>query len=298
MSSPSLRDRVNGFLTFIWDGEEKKFLGRGGRNWAEIGAFYLVFYTILLGFFVGMLAVFYQTIDGDRPRLTGESSLLKGNPGMGFKPMPDIESTLLRYSFQNESVFPLVKEIMTVLKPYAKATADGVAVNCSETNGEKTEEQACAVDYKKLTEQCNEENYFGFGTEGKPCVLLRLNKIFDWIPEPFTEEDVNATDMSDDLKQKVRQKPNNVWIECVGENPADIDNLGADIEYFPEQSFASYYYPYLNQKGYLSPLMFVKFNSVERNVAVMVECRAWAKNIRYDRTEKEGGVHFELLLDP
>lgn len=48
---------------------------------AEIGAFYLVFYTILLGFFVGMLAVFYQTIDGDRPRLTGESSLLKGNPG-------------------------------------------------------------------------------------------------------------------------------------------------------------------------------------------------------------------------
>lgn len=82
------------------------------------------------------------------------------------------------------------------------------------------------------------------------------------------------------------------------QNPADIDNLGADIEYFPEQSFASYYYPYLNQKGYLSPLMFVKFNSVERNVAVMVECRAWAKNIRYDRTEKEGGVHFELLLDP
>ncbi|PVD18403.1 hypothetical protein C0Q70_20952 [Pomacea canaliculata] len=295
MSSPSLRDRVNGFLTFIWDGEEKKFLGRGGRNWAEIGAFYLVFYTILLGFFVGMLAVFYQTIDGDRPRLTGESSLLKGNPGMGFKPMPDIESTLLRYSFQNESGFSSCERNHDT---YAKATADGVAVNCSETNGEKTEEQACAVDYKKLTEQCNEENYFGFGTEGKPCVLLRLNKIFDWIPEPFTEEDVNATDMSDDLKQKVRQKPNNVWIECVGENPADIDNLGADIEYFPEQSFASYYYPYLNQKGYLSPLMFVKFNSVERNVAVMVECRAWAKNIRYDRTEKEGGVHFELLLDP
>lgn len=52
-------------------------------------------------------------------------------------------------------------------------------MNCSETNGEKTEEQACAVDYKKLTEQCNEENYFGFGTEGKPCVLLRLNKVGD-----------------------------------------------------------------------------------------------------------------------
>lgn len=50
-------------------------------------------------------------------------------------------------------------------------------MNCSETNGEKTEEQACAVDYKKLTEQCNEGNYFGYGTEGKPCVLLRLNKV-------------------------------------------------------------------------------------------------------------------------
>lgn len=57
---------------------------------AEIGFFYLVYYTMLFGFFVGMLAVFYQTVDDNAPKLTGDASLLKANPGKNgifkFKP--------------------------------------------------------------------------------------------------------------------------------------------------------------------------------------------------------------------
>ncbi len=38
-----------------------------------------------------------------------------------------------------------------------------------------------------------------------------------------------------------------VWLDCIGENPADNEAIG-DIKYFPASSgFSSQYFPYLNQ---------------------------------------------------
>lgn len=49
-----------------------------------------------------------------------------------------------------------------------------------------------------------------------------------------------------------------IWISCEGENPADIENLGP-IQYIPQRGFPGYYYPFSNQKGYLAPVMAIKF---------------------------------------
>lgn len=49
-----------------------------------------------------------------------------------------------------------------------------------------------------------------------------------------------------------------IWITCEGKNKTDIDNIGP-IQYIPQQGFPSYYYPYTNQKGYLEPIIAVKF---------------------------------------
>ena len=37
-----------------------------------------------------------------------------------------------------------------------------------------------------------------------------------------------------------------VWLECHGENPGDVENLGP-ISYYPGTGFPASYYPYLNQ---------------------------------------------------
>lgn len=82
------------------------------------------------------------------------------------------------------------------------------------------------------------------------------------------------------------------------QNAADNDNLGlTTMEYSPQQGFPMSYYPYRNQKDYRSPLVFVKFNNVTSHLGLMIECKALAKNIEVDRSEKEGSVHFELLMD-
>lgn len=295
-----IKQRITSFCSFIWNSDEKTFLGRGGRSWAEIGLFYLVYYACLAGFFVGMLAVFYQTMDVDRPKLLGDSSLLRGNPGMGFQPMPDVEYTLIRATLQPEKFKANVESIKKILKPYVEAAAtNNTGIDCSVEGNVATDEHACIVSYSKLTEECNEKNDFGYGSNPpRPCVLLRLNKIFDWMPQEYTEDNVARASVSEELQKTILADPKMIYIDCVGENQADVDNLGTNITYYPTRGYPHYYYPYKNQKGYLAPVIFVQFNSVADNVALMVECRALAPNIYYDRTMKEGGVHFELLVDP
>nr|KAG5688903.1 hypothetical protein BaRGS_009744 [Batillaria attramentaria] len=267
---PTVGDRLRSFAVFVWNHDEKKFLGRGARSWAEIGVFYLIYYTCLAGFFTGMGTVFYKTLDAKRPRLTGDSSLLKGNPGMGFQPMPDVEYSLIRFKKSRESYKDHVDSIKKVLKPYIQAAAEGGLADCAPYGTEAVEGQACAVNIGNLMSGCNEENDFGYGLDPpRPCVLLRLNKIFDWMPREYSEEDLVDSGFDMRLQRQILHNPSQIYIQCVGENPADKDNLGTDITYYPTQGYPHFYYPYRNQDGYLAPLVFVQFNSVKSKVALM-----------------------------
>lgn len=80
------------------------------------------------------------------------------------------------------------------------------------------------------------------------------------------------------------------------QNPADVDNIGP-VQYFPEGGLAYKYFPYLNQDGYLAPVVMVKFKAPKVQTLLMIECRAYARNIKYDKLELDGAVHFEMMVD-
>merc|ERR1711953_1239259 len=70
------------------------------------------------------------------------------------------------------------------------------------------------------------------------------------------------------------------------------------IKYFPKtQGFPNYYFPYTAQPDYLSPLIAVQFN-VAKNIGqlIHIECRAFAKNIGYNRRDKIGISVFEIQV--
>lgn len=48
---------------------------------AKILFFYLIFYAALTGFFAAMLAVFYQTLQVDKPKWTLGDGIIGTNPG-------------------------------------------------------------------------------------------------------------------------------------------------------------------------------------------------------------------------
>ena len=106
---------------------------------------------------------------------------------------------------------------------------------------------------------------FGYDA-GQPCVFLKLNRLYNVKNEPYDGDCGNATvsegdcgfpkKMPAELVQhiKTQKDRNQVWIDCHGENPADIEALGP-IEYFPKsRGFPEYYFPYLNQVSACSNL--------------------------------------------
>jgi sodium/potassium-transporting ATPase subunit beta len=62
-----------------------------------------------------------------------------------------------------------------------------------------------------------------------------------------------------------------VWLSCEGRNEDDTKNLGA-IEYFPEQGFPGYYYPFRNQIGFRSPVVAMEIVNPTRKYSNMSFC--------------------------
>merc|ERR1712012_1393700 len=95
-SAPSIQEwpgetektRREGFSQFVWNSETSEFLGRTGMSWLKIGVFYIIYYTLLAGFFMGMLLIFYQTLNEKSPTWLNDNGIIGGNPGVGFRPMP------------------------------------------------------------------------------------------------------------------------------------------------------------------------------------------------------------------
>ena len=80
------------------------------------------------------------------------------------------------------------------------------------------------------------------------------------------------------------------------QHPNDKESLGP-IRFAPSQTISANYFPFTNQQGYTAPFVMVQFQSPKRGVVINVECKAWAENIRYNRKDVEGTVHFELLVE-
>merc|ERR1711988_1516319 len=251
-------------------------MGRTPMSWLLITVFYIIYYTCLAGFWVACLYIFFQFVDNEKPRWEQENSLIGRSPALGVRPGQDaemIESSMIMFNYETAQSSPRdavpgyagwVNRTDTFLQPYTKP-ADNAA-DCAA--GQQPEAGSfCRFDLASLG-SCAQGNH-GFDSNS-PCLILKLNKIYG-------------------AEQKV-------WVSCQGENPADKEGM-AEFEYFPaDAGFPAQYFPYTNQKGYQSPLVAVKLNKVEVGQLLHIECRAWAKNINYNRRDRVGIVHFELMV--
>ena len=151
---------------------------------------------------------------------------------------------------------------------------------------------------------CTSKNNYGFD-RAKPCMLVKLNRIFDWIPEPYGASDPLPKELLP-YEKTVREYPENIFVLCEGENPVDKDHIGI-IRYYsraPEgpgpsnMGFLPFdFYPYERQDDYTTPLVFARFENISTNVLVNVICKAYAKNIYRDNLHRNGAVHFELFIE-
>lgn len=311
---PEVKTGWEGFCYFVYNGETGEVLGRTGMSWLKILVYYIIYYTFLAGFFMACLLIFYKTLDMKQPRWQNANGIIGDNPGVGFRPRPDdndIESTLIwfRHGDDNGNWNDWVNRLEKFLEPYKNDTVKEMGIECGELASKKPgHKQICQINREELFQgDCTSENGYGY-RKGSPCIILKLNRIYGWNPEPYDYETDKVILDEDEVPQELRtmmeENVNNdkkdmnhrVWIECHGENPADVENAG-EFKYYPDQGFSAHYFPYENQDGYTSPAVFIQLLNPRKGVMIAIECKAWAKNILHDSMERRGLAHFELMID-
>jgi sodium/potassium-transporting ATPase subunit beta len=286
------------FQRSLYDPAKQEFFGRTKKSWYQLLIFYSIFYACLAAFFATCIAGLLSTLDPKEPKWKLGESLIGTNPGLGFRPISNEtqEGSLIWYDLADEKTTQKwVEHLDKFLEPYK---VEQVGKNYQQCDYDRPVEEGkvCTVDLSaERFGLCTAENKYGYGS-GSPCVFLKLNRIFGWVPEYHTE---GLQEMPKDLRDEVNAtNRTEVWISCEGEHSFDKERIGG-FEYFPSRGFPGYYFPYTNNENYLSPLIAVQIKNVKPFAIVNIECRVWAKNVIYNGSNKnrEGSVHFEVLVD-
>nr|CDS29981.1 sodium:potassium dependent atpase beta subunit [Hymenolepis microstoma] len=233
---------------------------------------------------MAMMTVFLQFIvPSHHPLRTGHQSLLKFQPGLGVRPIIDEEKTLIFYSKKDPQVYyEYVDNINALLAYYEEINEKpetGFATCTQDGKNPNDPKKVCRFDLSSLG-PCNKANNYGYSSD-KPCVILKLNRIYGWMPDVIDPEIPHTL------------------VSCHGQNPEDTVNMGP-VKFYPSVImngteygvFHNQYFPFLGQNGYTSPLVAVQFENVTKHVMILIQCTLHgAKNIDADP------VNFEILLD-
>ena len=159
---------------------------------------------------------------------------------------------------------------------------------------------------------CTKPEAYGY-IRGFPCIALKMNRIYGWEPEPYyntTDVEQNHPEIPQSVKgamahteakycKNVDKCPQlrMVWIDCHGATPHDEEYMGP-VTYMPIQGYPGFFFPFLGQQHYLSPVVWIQLEKVYPGVLITIECKLYAKNIRHDPSNPMvGGVRIELLMD-
>ncbi|KAM3728898.1 putative sodium/potassium-transporting ATPase subunit [Dirofilaria immitis] len=281
------RGKANGavgdqtFSKFLFNKDKGTCLGRTAKSWVQILAFYLVFYSLLIAFWIGCLAIFLSTLDDKIPRYYGKGTIIGVNPGVGYQPwlLDDPDSTLIRFNIHDKSSYQkYVDTLDKYLSKYSNLTATRECIGNQSNAQLFTDGTIKAENLPKdnIIKSCR----FELTKFAKAGCGKNTNYGFSEVPEII----------------KGRYKPNFVTLNCDGTSDIDKEHLG-NVTYIPEAGIDGKYYPYAVMPNYQQPFAMIKFNNLPRNKIVLVECRAYAQNVEIDITSKLGMVNFELMIE-
>ncbi|XP_004929151.1 sodium/potassium-transporting ATPase subunit beta-2 [Bombyx mori] len=287
----------------IWNPEERTFLGRTGKRWGVIGLIYLVMYICIIIFFSICMCGLLATVDDRIPYFTLADSIIGDNPGMGHRPLLYEEGALIWYDGNNSThIQKYTQNIDEFLEPYRKKSllpnGGHNQIECGDVKPPRL--MVCAFNTSQFG-PCSQEEGYGYANR-TPCLIVKLNRLYDWNPEFYDDPAHLPHDMPPDIKEYIAnatpQERRKVWVSCMGERPADVEALGP-LKYWPYPGLSEVFFPYDNTPGYLSPLVAVQLTAPKLQQIINIRCRAWAKNIQYTASLKErlGSTHLEIMID-
>ncbi|CAK6952271.1 sodium/potassium-transporting ATPase subunit beta-3a [Scomber scombrus] len=270
---PANKENASSWKDSFYNPRTGEVMGRTASSWALILLFYFVFYCFLAGMFALTMWVMLLTLDDNVPKYRDRVP----TPGLVIRPHSlDItfnKSDPLKYS-------QYVQHLESFLQSY-NDTEQEKNEDCPpgdyfmQDNSEEQVKKTCRFK-RSLLSFCSGLYDVNFGySEGKPCVLLKMNRIIGLMPrgDPY----INCTVKRD--------------------NPVQM-------QYFPSEGrFDKMYFPYYGKKAhenYVQPLVAVKLHlsKEDYNKELPVECRVEGSDLRNndERDKFLGRVTFRIKV--
>lgn len=266
---------------------------RSFSSWAKLISFYAILYLFIAAFWIVYITIFFQIIDERKPYLTLSDSIIGQNPGLAIRPRPPkshISSSLIHFKSSSVGNWQYWAENLNeYIKPYHELESGAGQHAQGDCNafGERDPSKFCPFEPRHIPNECSEAQNYSYHL-GKPCILVKLNRIYGWKPETYSIRPQG-------YPVQAPFNDGHIQITCEGRSNVDKENIGP-LDYYP-QGIEAKYFPFTNQPGYQSPFVMVHFKNPKPGVLISVECKAWAKNIVHDRMLSQGQVNFELLID-
>ncbi|CAL8100110.1 unnamed protein product [Orchesella dallaii] len=312
-----------GWKKFVWNEDKREFLGRTGKSWFLIFVFYVIFFISLFAFFMfNWYLVLFLTVSDDKPSKHGDrigSVLYQDGPGLSIRPIPDRQTNsntaLIWFSVGSYENFRYWKNQLSAWfynmpkeTPPGSGSLPEATKECNPpevSNGDKS----CLVPIERYgacqpllpDTSINTITDFGY-SRGEPCILLKLNRIYDWSPKGECTGDClkeAPTELKDYMSANSAAIGEAIYIWCQGQYEHDQENLGS-IEYFPGPYIRKSYFPFLNQKNYQSPFIMMQLKRPLTGAVIAIECKVYDDRLEIDDDKKLkniGYTKFQILID-
>jgi len=318
------------FKYMLCDPQKGTILTRTPCSWLKIIVFYIIYYSCLATFWIICLFIFLLTLPDvwDGPKWQMYDGLIGVNPGVGIRPRQSdafIDSQMFRLQSGDQNQVPSHPEgegstnadyaarVHRFFEKYLKNPAPADPVDPYQDDYDRFKGYQ-AFDPKTTLGPCGSFPYGYVGEHVKPCIYIKLNKIWGWQPRPvqcksdWEEYGSWSPECPPNLRKHLKSAAaieageENIWIDCNGRNAADKEALEGRITYYPaSRAIPISYFPYLGERGGLdegfhSPLVAIQVEPATRGQLVHIECRAFYSGVRHDAKEKLGLVQFEVQI--
>jgi len=313
---PKTREGWGGIADFLYNKDQGTFCGRTCKSWGLITAFYLVYYTCLFSIWYGFFSVFMLTITDTKPTyVSGPHGIIK--TGMAMVPAQhpdDIATSVLTLNGSFDGVQKdldikikgdkgYASRIHKFMEAYTKENEN--ATDCASDDAGQLDDKTkfCKFDVSDLGDCAIFPYGYAKNAEGKlnPCVYIKLNRVFDLVPEAITKADEFPETGEESVKAKLKDAgypANKIYLDCKGEYPADTEALEGKLGAHPaDMAIPLKHFPMTTKYYNQNPMVALQFNDPPVNRLIHVICKIYYKGAEHSKKYKKDLLTFQIFVE-